>query len=372
MKTIFSIITFFSIITYTNLALASTQNFSSFIGNLTNLINDKTKSINLAGVGISMPNDYLNSQINQTYQTQNDLLKREQFSKLVNTIPPWSSNDIFILNNGSMPYMFNSYSDIINHADYKPDKTTFDFWYVKGQLSNYFRYSENSSLPGYYITQLSKPTPTYDPSKNNISELFSSNHQSLSLDNWNFEIGSGQTVLPINDQFTVEFNLLKVDINRSWFSPLLFTDRSWTYNQAGYVSDGNGNGTLPKYISSLLLINNITISLQQNQQNSDILAQVSTSSTSNYQINFGPILIKEQGGKISSGVVFGSNSIKISDIQMIAFVSTNVPFTQIKIEPVSPTPTPSTPSDTPTPSASNILYPSIFSILIFLILVASI
>ncbi|KAN0021745.1 hypothetical protein ACTFIU_003889 [Dictyostelium citrinum] len=368
MKFIYSIITFFSIITYSKLILASTQDFSSFIGNLTNLINDKTKSINLNDIGISMTPQYLNFQINQTYQTASDLKLREQFSKLVNTIPPWSSMESFKINNGSVPFMFEEYSKIINNAQYNIDKTTFQFSFVRGQLLNYFRYSETSNEPGYYITALNKPTATYNPSEDSIEDLFTT-HQSYDFKNWNFNIGNGKTVIP-TDEFKVEFNLLKVDINRfSWFSPSLFTDKTWQYVNPGYVSNGNGDGIIPKYITSLILIKDLTITLQQSTQNNDTIKQVFDEyySTSSNSIGFGPLLIKESD-KVSTDVDFIGYSITIPEIQMIAVVSNSVPFSPIELATVAPTSTPTNSTlETPSPSNSNILYPPLFIILMILI-----
>ncbi|KAN0024582.1 hypothetical protein ACTFIV_008990 [Dictyostelium citrinum] len=369
MKLIYSIITFFSIISYSKLIFASTQDFSSLIDNLTNLINDKTKSINLNEIGISMTPQYLNFQINQTYQTPSDLQLREQFSKLVNTIPPWSSMESFKMNDGSVPFMFEQYSDIINMAQYNIDKTTFQFSFVRGQLLNYFRYSQTSNQPGYYITTLNKPTSTYNPSEDSIEDFFTT-HQSYDFKNWNFNIGNGKTVISVTDEFKVQFNLLKVDINRfSWFAPSLFTDKTWQYVNPGYVSNGNGDGIIPKYITSLILIKDLTITLQQSTQNSDTLKQVYDEyySTSSNSIGFGPLLIKESG-KVSTDIDFISSSITIPEIQMIAVVSNSVPFSPIELATAAPTSTPTNSTlETSSPSNSNILYPPLFIILVILI-----
>ncbi|KAM9969778.1 hypothetical protein ACTFIR_001615 [Dictyostelium discoideum] len=372
MKFIFSIITLFSIISYANLILASTQDFSSFITNLENFLNDKTKSLNLNDIGIYMTPEYLNFQINQTYQTSSDLLLREKFSKLVNTIPPWSSKNSFIVNDGSEPFMFEDYSDIINNAEYNNDKTTFKFSLVKGQLLNYFRYSSISGEPGYYITTLNKPTENYDTTIDNVNDLFTI-HQSYDFQNWDFNIGAGKTVVPVTDQFKIEFNLLKVDINRlSWFDPSLFTDKTWQYVNPGYVSDGNGNGILPKFITSLILIKNLNITLQQSTQNTDILKQINNEyySTSGNSISFGPLIVKEND-KVSNDVEFVGNSITIPEIQMIAVVSDNVPFSPIEIVTSTPQPTNQNQNQnqnqTQLPSNSNILKPSLLIISLILI-----
>ncbi|KAM9988213.1 hypothetical protein ACTFIZ_003554 [Dictyostelium cf. discoideum] len=224
-----------------------------------------------------------------------DLLLREQFSKLVNTIPPWSSKDSFNMNGGSEPYMFNEYSDIINNAEYNIGKTTFKFSFVKGQLLNYFRYSFNSGEPDYYITKLNKPTENYDTTKDDINDLFTI-HRSYDFENWDFNMG--KSVAPVIDQFKIEFNLLKVDIDRSHYNS------------------------------------------QTKYSNTDTLKQVYDEyySTSINSISFGPLLIKEND-KVSTDVDFFGNSITIPEIQMIAVISNKVPFSPIEVVTSTPQPT---------------------------------
>ncbi|NES85584.1 MAG: hypothetical protein F6K10_31565, partial [Moorea sp. SIO2B7] len=116
-------------------------------------------------------------------------------------------------------------------------------------------------------------------------------------------------------QLTVE--LIQVQVVRPWMSSSIFDSRFWQWSdQREPLSDGDESpkGSLPAYVTSLVVARNLNIELVDSEQNAAVMQDIEAGKP----VYWGPFSLK-------NAILSGSNLIQFDGMQIVAFVCQKLP-----------------------------------------------
>lgn len=127
----------------------------------------------------------------------------------------------------------------------------------------------------------------------------------------------------IGQNTTLKFKWMRLSIQRKWFDEGIFVDDSWRHVEI--VADGEGGGSIGRYVSSLIAVKDVSITVASpNGAKRAIKAELESSD----RVSFGGIPIADKGSENGPYVAFISTTPKQMNIPFLVIlgcVYSNIP-----------------------------------------------